>query len=346
MQAGVEVRLPRPFTLNGQRYPLDTAVVTMPQPYGSFAEALLRPRLYPDQRDANGHPIAPYDVTAHALPLLMNVRVKEVFRPLNLVDAVFPETGMNGGCGNGATNALYKSSVPTMDEGWTRWTLDHQRIGNNLKCVFYESVNDQQIRKGELSKFDGLVIPDQSPRTILNGYRNGAMPPEFIGGLGSIGVKAIHDFVENGGTLILLNRASDFAIQNFKLPLRDVVAGLPRTQFYVPGSILRLELDTTHPIAKDMPRESIAWAEDSPAFEVINDPTSSVPAANVKIIGWYPRHKDLLLSGWLLGGERIKGKAALVEVKMGKGKIILFGFRPQYRAQSLATYPLFFNSLR
>jgi hypothetical protein len=171
------------------------------------------------------------------------------------------------------------------------------------------------------------------------------MPPEITGGLGDEGVRAIRTFVENGGTLICLNRASEFAIDQFKLPLRNVVAGLPRTQFYVPGSILRLELDTTLPIAKGMPKESIAWAEESPVFEITNDPNSSVPATNVKIIGWYPSNKDPLLSGWLLGGERIKGKAALVEVTMGKGRIILFGFRPQYRGQSLATYPLLFNSL-
>ncbi|HEY5402540.1 MAG TPA: hypothetical protein VIK24_06705, partial [Pyrinomonadaceae bacterium] len=190
------------------------------------------------------------------------------------------------------------------------------------------------------------VFPDQSARTILNGYRAGTMPPELVGGLGQEGVKALREFVEDGGTLVFLNRASDFAIEQFKLPLRNVVAGLPKTQFYVPGSILRLELDTTNPIAKGMPKESIAWAEDSPVFEVVHDSKSAVAAANVHIIGWYPRDKDPLLSGWLLGGERIKGKAALVEVTMGKGRIILFGFRPQYRAQSLATYPLFFNSLR
>jgi hypothetical protein len=180
---------------------------------------------------------------------------------------------------------------------------------------------------------------------ILNGYRAGTMPPELTGGLGEEGVKAIRQFIEEGGTLVCLNRASEFAIDQLKLPLRNVVAGLPRTQFYVPGSILRIELDTTNPISKGMPKESIAWAEESPVFEIINNSNSAVPAANVKVIGWYPRDKDPLLSGWLLGGERIKGKAALVEVTMGKGRIILFGFRPQYRGQSLATYPLFLNSL-
>ena len=94
-----------------------------------------------------------------------------------------------------------------------------------------------------------------------------------------------------------------------------------------------------------MPKETIAWAEDSPVFEVTNDPQATVPASNVRIIASYAADKDPLLSGWLLGGDKIKGKAALVEVTMGKGRVILFGFRPQYRAQSEATYPLFFNAL-
>jgi hypothetical protein len=144
---------------------------------------------------------------------------------------------------------------------------------------------------------------------------------------------------------VFLNRASNFAIDQFKLPLRNVVAGLPRTDFYVPGSILRIELDTSHPIAKGMPKETIAWAEDSPVFEITDGAGASVPPANVQVVATYPATQNPLLSGWLLGADRIKGKAALVDVKMGEGHIILFGFRPQYRAQSLATYPLFFNAL-
>jgi len=179
------------------------------------------------------------------------------------------------------------------------------------------------------------------------------MPDEYTGGVGEPGVKALRDFVEAGGTLVCLNRASDFAIEQFKLPVRDVVDGLPRTDFFVPGSILRIELDTSNPIAASMPRESIAWVENSPVFEVLNAGSadaSSAPSAEqnhlaVKIIASYSKDKDPLLSGWLLGADRIKGKAALVEVTLGKGRIVLFGFRPQYRGQSLATYPLFFNAI-
>jgi hypothetical protein len=226
-----------------------------------------------------------------------------------------------------------------MDEGWSRWMLESEQVS-------YTTIRDDAIRSGQLSKFKVIVFPDQPSRALLNGYSQGAMPDEYTGGVGPEGSKVLREFVEQGGTLVFLNRASDFAIEQFKLPLKDVIAGLPRSDFYVPGSILRIELDTSHPLASGMPKESIAWAEDSPVFEVSERDGSSVPASAVKIVGRYPSNGNPLLSGWLLGGDRIKGKAALVEVTMGKGRIILFGFRPQYRAQSLATYPLFFNAIK
>jgi hypothetical protein len=227
-----------------------------------------------------------------------------------------------------------------MDEGWTRSVLEKEKKE-------FVTIRDADVRAGNLAdRFRSIVIPDQAARIILNGYRAGAMPPELTGGLGEEGVKALRQYVEEGGSLVLLNRASVFAIEQFKLPLRDVVSGLPRTQFYVPGSILRIELDATSIIAAGGKRESIAWVEDSPVFEVVQNSASGVSLSDVHIVGSYPRDKDPLLSGWLLGEDRIKGKAALVEVKMGKGRIVLFGFRPQYRAQSMATYPLFFKALR
>jgi len=340
-RGGVKVDYPGAFRVGGRRYPQGTAVVRLAQPYGAFAKALLERQHYPDLRNAEGQPLPPYDVTAHTLPLLMGVPVVPIFTPFRLPRPL-PERGegWNGGCGGAADRrAIYKSHSPSMDEGWTRWVLDNQAW-----CLFHVSVNDHGLRQGKLQeKFDTIIIPDQEPRTILNGFRKGSMPPELTGGIGEEGVKELRKFVEQGGTLVLLNRASDFAIEQFKLPVRNVVAGLPRSEFYVPGSILRIELDAAHPLAARMPKSSIAWAEDSPAFEIQTD--GEIPASQAHVVAWYPRDQEVLLSGWLLGADRIKGKAALVEVTLGKGRMILFGFRPQYRAQSLATYPLFFQAI-
>jgi hypothetical protein len=326
-------------------------LVRMDQPYGAFAKALLEVQKYPNLRDETGHPIAPYDVTAHTLPLLMNVAVQPVKAPFKLA-----RVGANTTAARSEETtpkpspqlvALYRSAMPTFDEGWTRWLFES-------KSFQYGTLNEKELRagittfnlgRGVTGKYYVIVFPDQPPRNILDGYRAGSMPPELTGGLGVEGVKQLRAFIVQGGTAVFLNRASDFAIEQLKLPLRDIVASLPRTDFYVPGSILRIELDTTHPIAIGMPKDTIAWAENSPVFEVVENAGGDIPASNVHVIGWYPQDKDPLLSGWLLGGDRIKGKAALVEVTMGKGRVILFGFRPQYRAQSTATYPLFFNSL-
>jgi murein tripeptide amidase MpaA len=311
-------------------------LVRMDQPYAGFAKALLEAQHYPDLRDSSGRPIPPYDVTAHTLSLLMGVTATPVYAPFK-----FMRVNRAVGIGDSQTRhprlAVYKSHVPSMDEGWTRWALEKQFD------VTYSSLEDAEVRAGNLrAKYDAIVIPDQSPRAILEGFRKGSMPEELTGGLGREGVKALREFVEQGGTLVTLNDASDFAVEQFGLPLRDVTAGLKRTEFYCPGSILRTVLDTTQPIAKGMPRESIAWVEDSPVFEVTNEKT---PNVSVRVVARYPDAGTPLLSGWLLGAERIRGKAALVDVTLGKGHIYLFGFRPQYRGQSLATYPLFFNAI-
>jgi hypothetical protein len=342
---GVEMERTEQFAVNGRIYPQGSFVVRMDQPYGRFAKALLEPQRYPNLLDASGQPVPPYDVTAHTLPLLMGKKVTPIFAPFKYERMRPPAPGdyvpMGGGRVLATVNnlrlAVYKSHVPSMDEGWTRWALE-QKLG--MPAVVYSSIDDSRIRAGNLNaRYSNIIIPDQSPAAILNGHKPGTMPAEYTGGLGAEGVKNLREFVEEGGTLVFLNKASRFAIEQFGLPVSDVTANLKRTEFYVPGSILRVELDTSHPVARGMPKESIAWVEDSPAFEVENG------AARVRVVARYPGNSDPLLSGWLLGGEKLKGKAALVEVRLGKGRVYLFGFRPQYRGQSLATYPLFFNAL-
>jgi len=329
--------------LRRRRSLLDLAVVVrMDQPAGAFAKALLEPQRYPELRDSEGQPIPPYDVTAHTMPLLLGVDAKPVFEPFDyklnspaerLIQPP-PRVAIN------QPFALYQSHVPSMDEGWTRWILENLTTGNPK----FSSIEDKDIRAGNLTgRYKAVIIPDQSARSILEGHRKGSMPDELTGGLGKEGVEALREFVAAGGTLVFLNRASNFAVEQLKLPLRDITQGLKRTEFYAPGSLLRIELDATHPLAAGMPRESVAWVENSPVFEVTDAKDAH---ARVRVIARYPASSDPLLSGWLLGGERMRGRAALVEVEMGKGRVILFGFRPQYRAQSLATYPLLFNALR
>ncbi len=306
--------------------------VSIAQPYGNFAKALLEKQDYPNLKDEKGNPIPPYDVTAHTLSLLMNIEAT----PIQFPYVYKKSNGDRGSSGCGKINnvAIYKSHVPSIDEGWTRWLFDESEY-----CFKQKSLQDAEIRNPNFSSKSTIIFPDQSPNQILNGFAKGSMPDEYTGGIGVIGVANLKKFAEAGGTLVFLNRASNFAIEQFNLPIRDVTQGLPRKDFFIPGSILRTELDTTSPITKGMPKESIAWFENSPVFEIAAD-------ANVETIAKYPANpKDILLSGYILGAEKLAGKAALVSIPMGKGKIILFGFRPQYRGQSLATFPLLFNAI-
>jgi hypothetical protein len=341
-RANVEIEYVGKFTLDGKTYNDYTPVIFTNQPYAGFAKAMIEPQSYPDLRNDKGQPIPPYDVTAHSLALLTDTKIKKINNLMTFPKP--PESGGGSGSGSGSsripTKLIYKSHVASMDEGWTRWVFDKHRFQFAGRIFKPESVFNNEIQSGDLiAKTDTIIFPDQSPNQILNGYAKGSMPDEYTGGVGKEGVENLRKFVEAGGTLVFLNRASEFAIKQFDLPIKDVTDGLNRKDFFIPGSILRTELDTAHPIAKNMPRQSIAWFEDSPAFEITD-------ATNVKIIARYPQKtEEILLSGWVLGAEKLAGKAALVEVKMGKGKIVLFGFRPQYRGQSLATFPLLFNAI-
>jgi len=302
---------------------------------------LLEPQRYPDRRlYPGGPPQPPYDVTAHTLPMLMGVTVAVAQDSLRtpLSAPVDPPRATPGYSGFDAADAprvgLYRSYAEAMDEGWTRWVFDTWKIP-------YTSLVDSVVRAGKLKeKFDVVVLPDQAALDLLNGLPTHVYPAPYAGGIGKDGVRELRQFVEQGGTLVALNHATRFAVEQLLLPVRNVLEGVPDDEFYAPGGIFRLELDTDHPVARGMPEQTVAWFEDGPAFDVVD---SSV----VNVIGRYPTDPDKVLrSGWVLHPKRVAGRAALLEVHLGQGRVILFGFRPQYRGQSLATYPLLFNSLQ
>jgi hypothetical protein len=349
-RGGVRFDIVRPFSAGGKKIEEYNAVIRMDQPYAVFAKALLESQTYPDLKDPDGHPLPPYDVTAHSLHLLMDIPVtvlKRAARYRNVTEVALTAPSFDSPKPEPRLR-IYRSHIASMDEGWTRYVVEKfnwmAKDERPAPEITYSNVVNNEIRNGLRRSTTTIVFPDQSPNSILNGYAKGTMPDEYVGGVGKEGVENLRKFVENGGTLVFLNRASNFAIEQFKLPVKDVTRGLARKDFYIPGSILRTELDTTHPIAKGMPAQSIAWFENSPAFEIQTDPLALT--RNFRIIATYPKDpKQILLSGWALGAEKIAGKAALVEFTIGKGKIVLFGFRPQYRGQSLATFPLLFNAI-
>lgn len=233
---------------------------------------------------------------------------------------------------------LYHSWKPNaLDAGWTY----HVLAGYGFEPA---NLRDRAIRRGNLrAAHDVIILPHGSAREILEGNSPTEYPAEFVGGIGDAGSGQLRRFVEEGGTLIALDGACEAAIAALYLPVTNVLDGVRAEEFSCPGSLLRLLVDPAHPLAWGYERETVAMFVASPAFEP--RPGHGLgPAAEPRVVARYPLTSPLL-SGWITGGELIAGRAALVETPLGRGRVILFGFRPQFRAQSRATYRLLFNAL-
>jgi hypothetical protein len=228
---------------------------------------------------------------------------------------------------------LYRSWMPAIDEGWTRWILEQFGFAP-------VTLRNGDIQAGHLrDRLDAIIIPDAAPRAIMDGYAVGSIRGEYAGGLGATGVEALRTFVTNGGTLITFNNASMMAIDEFKLPVANILTGLTNEQFYCSGSLLRVELrDGPHPALWGLPHEPVVMFERGPAFE----PKSGFRGVT---LASYPKDRSPLESGYLLHPERIQGKAAALEVFLGEGRVYLYGFKPQWRGQSHGTYKLIFNAI-
>ncbi len=226
---------------------------------------------------------------------------------------------------------LYMPWTGNMDEGWTRFLF-------NTYEVQLDTVRNAHFQE-DLSQWDALVLSDQGAQSIYQGRSEGSAPPEYVGGIGSEGVENLRAWVEGGGTLVTFDGASDFAIQHLELPVANAVADVPSEELFIPGSLLRMNVDPTHPVAYGMRDEAAAFFQGSRAFDV----EEGHPALDV--VAHYA-DSDLLMSGWELGAEEyLAGQPAVVRVEVGEGEVVLIGFRPQFRAQPAGTFKLIFNPL-
>jgi hypothetical protein len=340
VMADVEVhRAETSFAIQGMQFPAGSYVIPMKQPYAGFANSMLEIQHYPDLREyPGGPPQRPYDVTAHTFGYLFDFETVAIDGDLGVTlseaidapdfDFVLPDH-LSGS--DVPRIAMYKSWQEPMPAGWQRWVFDEYQMP-------YDTLHDADIRGGGLSDYDVLIFQAQDAGSIRSGFREGQLPLQYTGGLGDVGVAAVEAFVQNGGRVIAIEAATDFVVDLFDLDVSKATRGLSNSDFYIPGSILRLELDASSEINEGMSNEMSSWYwRSSMAYEV-NDP-------RIRVAARYGSG-DPLLSGWVLGGERIAGKPAILEADIGEGSVVLFGFQPNYRAQTVATWPLLFNAIR
>jgi len=221
-----------------------------------------------------------------------------------------------------------------IDEGWTRWVLE--QYGFRATTVHNEDLKTPKLRQ----RFDAILIPDQNPREIIDGFTGQNIRPEYRGGIGETGVENLQAFVSDGGTLIALGTACDLIIDRFSVPVQNMKRGLRREEHFAPGAIVRIQVNTTHPLGAGMASESYGFYNNNPFFS-LTEPDSNQKAT---AIARYPE-SGVLASGWLKGEYVMAGKAATVSIEMNPGRVVLFGLRPQHRAQTHATFPLLFNAL-
>ncbi|RYX83276.1 hypothetical protein EON83_15550 [bacterium] len=348
IEQDTEMYLGGETTGTASKVPAGSFVVFTSQPQRNNVLSLFEKQTYPNRLKPSGEAEVPYDVAGWTLPLQMNIDTASVWKlgttpaaMVKLTDinqarqslGLSPQTEPFAKLPNPLKTApkigLYKSFTGSMDEGWTRLVLDTHQIP-------FTSVSDSDFRAAKLD-YDAVIIPSMSEKSIVDGLDADRYPAQFAGGLGEKGVDNLREYVEKGGKLICFDSSCDFAINRFKLPVKDVLKGVKSSEFYNPGSVVRLDVDTSNPLAKSFKAQTPAYFIDSAAFD-ISDPTK------VKSVAKYA-DKDALLSGWMMGEKYVNGKTALAEAEYGKGKIVLFAFRPQHRSQTYGTFPFIFNAL-
>ena len=227
--------------------------------------------------------------------------------------------------------AVYKPWTASIDEGWTEWLLDQYGFR-------YAIVTNADVQAGDLgARFDVILIASDRPRAISEGFATGLVPPRYAGGLGDAGARSLDAFVRDGGTLVCLNQSAGYAIAALHLPVKDVLAGVARKDFFSGGSILDVITDSAHPVMAGMPEHAKVFVENSPAFTTLEG-FEGVALAK------YAKAGSPLLSGYLLGEKHLQGNAAALDVKHGRGHVVLFGFRPQWRGQSFGTFRMVLNA--
>jgi hypothetical protein len=248
---------------------------------------------------------------------------------------------------------LVETYFHDMDAGWTRYLFDSFGIRHTvLRPADFEAT--------ELAaSFDVLVFPDMGADILTKGewrlddddYRPSQYPPEYAKPISDKGLANLRAFLAGGGIVVSWQRSTELFLDALgedddgpelpPIPASDISERLEERGVYVPGSLLRAELLSGHPLTWGMPAEVGVFSEGAPVF------ATSIPRADAdrRVIATHPAEGEILMSGYIEGEESLAGKPVMVWLRIGRGQLVLSGFGPQFRASTPATYKLLFNAL-
>jgi hypothetical protein len=248
--------------------------------------------------------------------------------------------------------ALVETYFHDMDAGWTRYLFDTYHVP-------FTVLHPDQFSGADLAgTFDVIIFPDNDKSILMTGKRKsgesyylGSYHPDYVKGIEEKGMQNLMTFSDQGGIIIAWGRSANLfegvlkikhkdSEEEFQLPFRDISDQLVKKGLQVPGSLMKLNLVQDHPLTLGMPEQIGVFSRGRPVFE------TSVPVFDMdrRVIGTYPE-KDVLLSGYSAKDELMGNKAAMIWMKKGKGQYVLYGFGPQFRASTQASYKLLFNAL-
>ena len=241
--------------------------------------------------------------------------------------------------------AILQPYPESMDGGWTRLVLLEHAFPTTILHPF-------DIVQGPLTgRFDTIILPSASPDAFLKGPE-GRMPASYDQALGAEGLRALANFVHEGGQLVALDESIPLALQvaaHGDGASAEPRSSAPATPTYLPGkdvtlpgSILHAQLEETHGTwLRGLSRRIFIYATSPSLLHIPSDDGGS---------GWsvaarFSRAGPHLASGYLSGGDALNGRPILAKHRYGAGSIHLFAFRPQHRSQTIGTFPLLFRAL-
>jgi hypothetical protein len=244
----------------------------------------------------------------------------------------------------------YGGSIPA---GWVSWLMEQYHY--DYKMIYSQEIDAGALRK----KYDMIIfvtgaIPDTG-KPKKSDYGFGKLPKpeeltaEFKPWLGRISkdtsIPQLKTFLEAGGQIVTIGSSTNLAY-HLKLPVENALVEknskgelkpLAGAKYYIPGSLLTADLDTTASENWGMHSKNDVYFERSPVFKV-------TPGSNIKKLMWFSTGTPLH-SGWAWGQNYLKDGVAAFSVPVGAGKLYAFGPEITFRGQSHSTFKLLFNQL-